>query len=72
MALSALTVSAEPEADALDSAVTGIVTIRQGTSQVQTLSPLLQSQARPLMRQTLIELLQRAAQIHRSNIGDPP
>ena len=49
-----------------------IMAIRQGTSQIQTLSPLLQSQTRPLLSQPLIELPQCATQIHGRGIGDPP
>ena len=67
-----LTVGAEPEADSLDPLGMRIMAIRQGTSQIQTLAPLLQSQACPLLRQKLIELLQRAAQIHGRSIGNPP
>ena len=67
-----LSVGAEPEADALDPVGVRITAIRQRTSQIQTLAPLLQSQTRPLLRQTLIELLQGATQIHGRGIGDPP
>ena len=67
-----LTVGAEPEADALDPVGMRILAIRQRSSHIQTLSPLLQSQTRPLLRQTLIELLQGATQIHGWVIGDPP